>query len=152
MKNLYNKVIEAYKSGDENAFAAAARNWVAEETVNPFEENTEEYELFFKARTAYDIWYSGAINARVSKRRMIAAVKSIAELNLPNPYGEVKEKKKLFEKVAEQKEQKEQIHVLGVVPEKKEETVEISEEVKPEKKHIFGKRKKDDSNDSERLD
>ena len=118
MKELYDKVIEAYKSGNENAFAAAARNWCEAGGSNPFKPNTKESNLYFDACRAYRLWTSKSINARVSKRRMIDYVKQIAELDLPNPYPE--KKKRVVKEEPE--------HVLGVLPTE-------------EKKHFFNKRK-----------
>lgn len=85
MENLYNKVIETHKAGDENMFAAAAKNWICEAEEAPFED-AEAKELFSKAKRNYRIWKSGAISSRVSKLRMIECVRKIAEKNLPNPY------------------------------------------------------------------
>lgn len=92
MENLYNKVIEAHKAGDENMFAAAAKNWICEAEEAPFED-AEAKELFSKAKRNYRIWKSGAISSRVSKLRMIECVRKIAEKNLPNPYAAKEEVK-----------------------------------------------------------
>ena len=86
MKELYDKVIEAFNSGDENLFVAATRNWAEAGGDNPFPSGTEEYTLFANACKAYNIWRSGAINSRVSKKRMVAYIQKIAEKGLPNPY------------------------------------------------------------------
>lgn len=116
--DLYEKVIEAFKSGDENLFNAAARNWSEQADDAPFEK-AEDRDLFFKARRNYTLWKSGAINSRVSKIRMIDNVRQIAEKNLPNPYKK------------EVKKEKEPVRVLGVVPEEEK-----------EEKHIFRRKKR----------
>lgn len=105
MENLYNKVIEAHKAGDENMFAAAAKNWMCEAEEAPFED-AEAKELFSKAKRNYRIWKSGAISSRVSKLRMIECVRKIAEKNLPNPYVAKVEEKPVAKH-----------YVFGVLPE-----------------------------------
>ena len=124
---LYEKVINAYKSGDENLFNASARNWIEGADIAPFE-NSEAVGLFGAAKHHYALWKSNGISSRVSKLRMINDVSKIAEMDLPNPYKEAKKRKE------EHKE--EPMHVLGVVPDK---TVESLAE---EPKHFFSRRKK----------
>ena len=149
MEELYNKVIEAYKSGDENAMTAAARNWMEVDGENPFPADSEASNKYFNAARAYRIWKSGAINSRVSKQRMTRLVREIAELNLPNPYE--KPKTKTTKKVKQE-------HILGVLPEEvkpieelkqeeyKEEIIkepaEVIKEPEENKKGFFSKRKK----------
>ena len=157
MKELYDKVIAAYKSGDENAMNAAARNWVESCPDNPFEPGTEANNLYFEACRNYRLWKGNGISSRVSKVRMINRVKSIAALDLPNPYDKPKKKVK----------KEEPVHVLGIIPEEKvepavEPVVESAVEIEPleksepetipvpqvsrepedEKKGFFSKRKK----------
>ena len=152
MKELYDKVIEAYKSGDENLLTAAARNWIEAGEENPFKPDTEESNLYFNACRAYRIWKSGGISSRVSKLRMVKFVKQIAELDLPNPYEipKTKQPKKVKQVVTE-----EPVHMFGVIPEEKKETPEMKESVEEEikeeetlskepndKRGFFSKRKK----------
>ena len=108
MNELYDKVIAS--QNDENLFAAAARNWLEAGGDNPFAPDTEAHNLYFNACMAYKTWQAGAINARVSKRRMVNYVRQIAELNLPNPYVVKKQKRIIAEP---------ETVVLGVVPDKK---------------------------------
>jgi hypothetical protein len=136
---LYNKVLECLDK-DESTFNAVARNWI-EGTNEANFKNEKAEELFIRAKQCCAIWRSGAINSRISKRRMIEYVREIAKMNLPNPYDpnevvpepvlfvqeepkavEVKEEIPFTEKpvVAEEPVAKEEpTHVLGVVPEEK---------------------------------
>lgn len=124
---LYEKVIEAYKSG-EDIFNAAARNWI-EGTEEAKFESEEANELYRKAQYYRSVWRSKAINSRVSKIRMIECVRRIAEMDLPNPYpktkvlGVVPDEVKIVDdpeaiKGSAQAEKKAE-KVLGVVPEEK---------------------------------
>ena len=145
MYELYEKVIKAYKENNENTLTAAAINWVSASEENPFNQDTPEHDLFFNALKSYRIWRSGAINARISKKRLVRFVREIAALDLPNPYkaNSPKEEKKI---VVE-----EPVHVLGVIPEEEiEEEPEIKveaeiateEEQKSDKKHMFKRKKR----------
>lgn len=143
---MYNRVLSAVNE-DEATFNAAAKNWVENADEANFE-SLEARELFEKAKICCSIWRKGAINGRISKRKMIAYVKEIAEMNLPNPYDpneivkeivvkeEIKEEPKQEEVKAEEAKQEEPIHVLGVIPE------ETAAEEPKEEKGIFGRRKK----------
>lgn len=145
---LYEKVLEAYKTDDEGLFTAAARNWIESAEEANFEDD-EAKDLFASAKRHCSIWRSKAINARVSKGRMVECVKRIAELNLPNPYPE---KYSVAEEIAKDFEKKdEKKHILGVVPNvhegfeqfdgvEKEEKAEVTAE--EEKPRLFGKRNK----------
>ena len=81
---LYNRVLETM-GGDEGTFIASIRNFV--EGVDEVNFNNEEAdELFAKAKQCCMFWRQGAINGRISKRRMVEAVRKIAEMGLPNPF------------------------------------------------------------------
>lgn len=110
---LYNDVLNALNK-DEGSFNAAARNWIEGVDEAPFEDD-EAKELFAKAKNYCAIWRSGAINSRVSKRRMIACVRQIAEKGLHNPYKDVDAGFRL----------------LGVMPENTEETQDNPDELLP---------------------
>lgn len=84
---LYNRVLAALHE-DESSFNAAARNWIEGVEDAPFEDE-EAKELFANAKHCCAVWRSGAINARISKRRMIECVRKIAEKNLGNPYKDI---------------------------------------------------------------
>lgn len=84
---LYNRVLAAFHE-DESSFNAAARNWIEGVEDAPFEDE-EAKELFANAKHFCAVWRSGAINARISKRRMIDCVRKIAEKNLQNPYKDI---------------------------------------------------------------
>ena len=141
---LYLKVLDAYKSNDENYFTAAAINWVQNAESAPFEDSSVR-ELFSKAKANCKTWRSQAINRRVSKIRMIQNIRDIAEMNLPDPYLKDKEttdepiivwvtedpvlervedhvdaadKTSVEETVQKTPVRKEPQHILGVVPER----------------------------------
>ena len=132
---LYYKVVEAYRSGDENYFTASVRNWLYNADEAPFE-NSKARDLFAKAKVCYAHWKNKAIDGRVSKIRMIAYATNIIEMELPNPYKTVEEieAEKPVEEIHEEEHIKEPeeeiqhenngtvgepIHVLGVLPEEK---------------------------------
>ena len=139
---LYNRVLSAVNE-DEGTFNACARNWI-ESGKDPNFKNDEANELYYTAKMACNAWRSKAINGRVSKGKMINCVRKIAEMKLDNPYDpNEKVKESVIEEPKVKKEEK--VHVLGVIPEPKQETLEdhisAGDESKEEKR-FFGKRKK----------
>ena len=160
---LYNRVLETM-NGDEGTFVASARNWIEEAEEANFN-NEKAEELFSKAKQYDLLWRKQAINGRISKRRMIACVKEIAEMNLPNPYDPnepdpevihieaVEQKTEEETKNAETskeslkaKETKEQTHILGVIPESDRAGIkeELKNEVTEDKKQegLFHRKRK----------
>ena len=151
-QELYDKVIEAYRSGDENLFNAAARNWI-EGAENAQFNDPELNDLFDKAKRCCNAWRNKAINGRVSKIRMINCVRAIAEKGLANPYNP-NEKIEEVKQEEDKPEEINKIHVLGVIPEEQPKNFVDKttiggwtiEEEKPEEpketKRIFNRRKK----------
>ena len=89
---LYKKVIETYKSGNEEDFAVAACNWIDQSNINPFKER-EPHLMYFKAKQYCRNWRNGGVDSRSAKRNLISYVRKIAELNLPYPYEIIEEEK-----------------------------------------------------------
>jgi hypothetical protein len=142
MFELFENVMSAYKSGDENLFIARVRNWMAAESENPFPKNSAAHELFFKASQAYRRWQKKVINYRNSKVQMIEYARELAKLNPSNPYEnknnslqqieeqekneiEIKEEPKIFD---------EPIHIMGVVEKEQEDNFPIETGIKETKK------------------
>lgn len=85
MFELYDKLINAYKSENEDSFSAAARNWIEAEENAPF--NNDEYnEFYYAAKRNCRIWRSNAINSRSARVKMINNVRELMKLGVPNPY------------------------------------------------------------------
>lgn len=162
---LYNRVLEA-KNEDEGTFTAVARNWIEGAETAEFN-NEEANQLFADAKRYCSLWRNKAINGKVSKLRMVACVKKIAEMDLPNPYDKNEPEPVVEEPKAEEPKEsyfvseiaaaveeikQEPIKVLGVLPEDdftkedlEEKIEEVAEKVptdKIEEKHFFGKRNK----------
>lgn len=157
MRELYDKLLYAYKSGNEELFAASTRNWLTEEGENPFEENSPAYQLYFTALMYYKKWRAKVINYRNSKVQMIECAKKIAELNLPNPYpeeqhvvepepvhvlGVMPEAEPEIEPVAETQVEPQIEPQIEIDPEANIETEPVKEEKEDEKRTFFGKHKK----------
>ena len=136
MYELYDQFIEAYKNGTEGQFEAAAFNYIANESDNPFTGNAAE--VFFKAGIMYRRWKTQSISCKRARKELFVLMKELADMDLPNPYrkGEVKEEVVEPEpntvheepEVVETVQLDEPVHVTGVVPE--------------EKKSFFGRHKK----------
>lgn len=157
MKELYDLMMEGYKSGNENLFEARARNWVVGADYACFDDE-EANRLFEEARGHCALWRANIISSRNERVRMIRCIRQIAEKDLPNPYPEevkeevkedVKEEVDIEEDPIEEKviEAFADVGEAIVVPAKEIETaVKKTEEpthvmgVVPEQKHFFGKR------------
>ena len=144
---LYDRVLSAINE-DEGTFNAAARNWVEGAEASNFNNETAN-ELFAKAKQSCAAWRGGAINARISKRRMVDYVRQIVEMNLPNPYdpNEKDPDEEIVEPVIEEPAKEEgKKHIFGVVDAEniqpgKLKKEEIKEEQK-EEKSLFKRHKK----------
>ena len=84
MYELYEQLMLNYK--DERLFTASVINWLDNAKENPFEENTIERQLFFKAKRYNSKWRAGGIDMRSAKRNMIQTAKEMMERRIPNPY------------------------------------------------------------------
>lgn len=141
---LYEKFIDTYKNGTNSEFEAAAFNFISAEPENKFE--GEGAELLFKAGIMYRRWRTQSISCKHARKEMFVLLKQLADMDLPNPYGEEKQEEKpdlepenpeeevvepepeTTEEEPEVVELEEPVHVLGVVPE--------------EKRSFFGRHKK----------
>ena len=121
-QELYNKVIEAYKAGDDNAFVAAARNWIENTEESPFNDS-ELNSLFGSAKRNYRLWKSNGISSRVSKLRMVSDVRKIMEKGTEKTPEEPVKEDMVLDKPK---------YIFGVIP---METLHIEED-KPEVKKV----------------
>lgn len=113
---MFEKILEAYREGDNNLFEARVRNWLSEELPCPFNTDSPEYVLYSKAVFAYRRWRKNGISSRYAKVQMVEYVREIAKLQ---------DKKDIIPELAEKvpdavKEIKleEPVHMTGVIPEK----------------------------------
>ena len=123
---MFDKVFEAYKSGDDALFTARARNWMDAELPCPFEPGSPEYELYAKAVLAHKRWRGKGISSRYAKIQMVDYIREIAKLQ--DKKDVIPELAEIPEPVKEVKLE-EPVHMTGVVP---------------EKVHFFKKKVKDD--------
>lgn len=104
-KELYDSFISYAQNREFEKAVGVGASWLYQEKQNPFQTNTKEHELFFKAKKAMEKWQLGGIDSRVSRVRMEKHLVELGTLNALNPYNPVEAG----------------FRVLGVVPEKKEE-------------------------------
>lgn len=83
---FYSEMTKGYRENNDGLFEHGVRSWMDLEPDNPFEENTEEAELFFKIQRGYIIWKRHGADMRINRRRMLDAAKALCELNPKRPY------------------------------------------------------------------
>ena len=98
---LYEQMVEAFKSNNDRLFAAAAINWIENVDENPFTD-IELHQLFFNAKKYNRNWRRGGIDARSANRNMINICKNICAKNTENPYQKNEDTKKQKKKQTKQ--------------------------------------------------
>lgn len=92
---FYNQLIDSYfpasieKGMDysgNNLFVHSATHLAAAQAENPFDVNTEEYQIYFQMMRHYSQWKLGGPDRKVSRRRFLAEAVKLAALRLENPF------------------------------------------------------------------
>lgn len=125
---MFDKILEAYQIGDQNMLNGRIRSWMDSLPENPFEMNTPEHDLFFKAQRAHKRWRSGSISGRLGRREMLEYVTEIAKIYVErrenngekhNAESDSTKSSTSIPEAANKKNLDVAQHVLGVVPDKK---------------------------------
>ena len=127
MNELFVKIAEAYNLKDENLLEVRIRDLMDANIENPFEEKSEERDLYLKTKNAYRRWKTKSISGRRGRVEMYEygkeLAKKIAEKNKLAKEQQKKEKASIEMKpaVTEYDLVKLEVpeHVLGILPEKK---------------------------------
>lgn len=127
MNELFLKIEEAYNLKDENLLEVRIRDLMDADIENPFEEKSEERDLYLKTKNAYRRWKSKSISGRRGRVEMYEygkeLARKIAEKNALLKNQQKKEEDKIAIKpaVTEYDLVKLEVpeHMLGVIPEKK---------------------------------
>ena len=141
---IFEKIIQAYKSKNDAAMNFYTNQLLAQETENPYKLNYEEAALFAPLPTYYKQSQSGRVGSRKATVDISRNMKKILSISTMNPYSD----QNFFNKENTGKEKREEIkeeskpvkHVFGVIPVENE--VKIEEDKKEQPKKLFNKRKK----------
>ena len=82
----YSEMTKGYRENNSGLFENAVLNLMRLNPDNPFEIGTEEAEYFFEMEKGYTLWAMGGVDARINRRRMLAAAQSLCKLNPKRPY------------------------------------------------------------------
>ena len=119
-REIYDNIIEAYKANNIPRLGYYGEQWMTLNLENPFKPGTPEADFYYNAHLCYKRWSSQSIAQRRARIEISEYIERLAALNVPNPYAkkEVKKepKKEVKKEQAAEKESKEQMHVLGVIP------------------------------------
>ena len=83
---FYSEMTKGYRENNDGLFEHGVRSWMDLEPANPFEENSDAAELFFKIQMGYTIWKRRGADMKINRRRMLEAAKALCELNPKRPY------------------------------------------------------------------
>lgn len=134
MYRLYQEMLDGYATGNDGLFEHGARCMMDLNPKNPFNENTQEAELFFQMYNTYFRWKNHGADMKINRRRMLAAANELCEIVTENPYtfSEEEEKQDLEElRKKEELKRKEEEHKAEFKKQEEArriETIRLSEE------------------------
>ena len=115
---IFEKIINAYNTGNDGAMNFYTMQLLAEETGNPYQLGYEEAEIFGMLPTYYKQATSGRAGCFASEREISKNMKKLLSISTMNPYGKAvffnQENTQEGEEPAE--EPKKVKHVFGVIP------------------------------------
>lgn len=138
MYQMYKQMVQGYKLGKdgEGLFEHAVRCWMDTNPENPFPEESEAFEHFFRMKNYYNVWRLGGADKKISMRRMFNAAKDLCATKTKNPYKfdkKAAEEEKAAIKDATMKAEQEAMRALEeakrVKAEREEEVRQIMEEL-----------------------
>lgn len=144
MYKFYSEMTKGYREGIAAMFEHGVRCWMELEPENPFEENSQAAELFFKIQRGYTIWLRGGADKNINRRRMMAAAAELCELNPKRPYKFNKEEDAEDRKQAEEAQKtaeelaKEKARIEAEEKAAKEAADKEAEEEEKDMEHVFG--------------
>ena len=88
MYRMFRQMIQGYKLGKEgeNLFVHAVHCWMDLNPENPFAEDSEAFDHFFRMKNYYNVWKLRSADQKISERRMINAARDLCATKPKNPY------------------------------------------------------------------
>lgn len=116
MYRMFRQMMQGYKleKEGENLFVHAVHCWMDLNPDNPFPEDTEAFDCFFRMKNYYSVWKLHSADYRVNERRLIAAAKDLCATKPKNPYKYDKkeaEEDKIALRESTKKQQEEEINI-----------------------------------------
>lgn len=137
MYRMFRQMIQGYKLGKEgeNLFTHAVHCWMDLNPENPFPQDSEVYDYFFRMKNYYNVWKLHSADYRINEKRMLAEAKKLCELKPKNPYkfdkkAEEEEKAALRESTVQQQE--EAVNIAEKEKLQKAEREEIARQIREE--------------------
>lgn len=88
MYQMYKQMILGNKLGKdgENLFEHSVKCWFDLNPDNPFQENSEAFEHFFRMQNYYNCWKMNGADKKINLRRLLNEAKDLCALKVKNPY------------------------------------------------------------------
>lgn len=144
MYKFYSEMTKGFREEQPAMFEHGVRCWMMLDPENPFEENSEAAELFFKMKMGYTIWMRGGADRNINRRRMLAAAEALCELNPKRPYKFNKEEDAEDRRLAKEEEEaakeaaEEEVKAEAEKKAAEEAAIKAAEEEEKDMMHVFG--------------
>lgn len=85
---MYKQMMLGYRLGPDGSglFEHAVKCWLDTNPDNPFPEDSEAFECFFRMQRYYMVWKLDGVDKKINMRRMLKAAKELCALKVKNPY------------------------------------------------------------------
>ena len=92
--SLYKEMVEGYKTNNNGLFEHGARCLMGLKSDNPFEENSDDAELYFQAQLCYTRWKNNGVDAKINYRKLLDFSRQLCANHPDNPFTFDKEEAK----------------------------------------------------------
>ena len=131
--SLYKEMLEGYKANENGLIEHGARCIMDLNPENPFQENSDESELFFQMKLCYARWKNNGPESKINYRKLLENARKLCALHSENPY--VFDKEEAKRDLEEQKKRElEEIKKLEEQREAEEKKKKEDEEFKKQEK------------------
>lgn len=88
MYRMFRQMMQGYKLEEEgiNLFEHAVHCWMDLNPDNPFPNDSEAFDHFFRMKNYYNVWKIHGADYRVNEKRMLASARALCATKPKNPY------------------------------------------------------------------
>ena len=128
---LYKEMVEGFQTNENGLFEHGARCIMDLDPDNPFQENSDDAELFFQMKLSYARWKNHGPEAKLNYRKILEYARELCKAHPENPY--VFDKEEAKRDLEEQKE-REREAIRKLEEKRKAEELKQKEEAEKQKK------------------
>ena len=141
---LYKEMVEGFQTKENGLFEHGARCIMDLNPNNPFQENSDNAELFFQMKLSYTRWKNHGPEAKLNYRKLLDYARKLCESHPENPY--VFDKEEAKRDLEEQKEKEREV-IRKLEEKRKAEELKQKEEAERQKKLEEEQQKKKEETD-----